>query len=86
MDAQDCKPIIDYPCSWTYKVIGRDLGALQEAIAEVVGETAHTVAFSRSSRGGAYQCLNVTITVETESARLDFYQRFCRHPAIVTVM
>jgi uncharacterized protein len=86
MDAKDCKPIIDYPCPWTYKVIGRDLGALKEAIAEVVGGSAHTIAVSRSSRGGAYYCLNVEMTVETEADRLDLYERFCRHPAIVIVM
>ena len=86
MGANGCKPKIDYPCSWTYKVIGRDLGDLKRAIAEIIGEGKHTVALSRTSKGGAYHCLNVTITVESEPSRLDLYQRLCKHPAILIVM
>lgn len=86
MDTNGCKPKIDYPCSWTYKVIGRDMDDLKRAIAEVVGESEHTIALSRSSKGGAYHCLNVCLTVESEPARLDLYQRLCKHPAILIVM
>jgi putative lipoic acid-binding regulatory protein len=59
---------------------------LNRAIAEVIGEGEHTVALSRTSKGGAYRCLNVTITVESEPVRLDLYRRLCRHPAILIVM
>jgi uncharacterized protein len=86
MDTNGCKPKIDYPCCWTYKVIGRDLDDLKGAIAEVIGASEHTVALSRSSKGGAYHCLNVAITVESEAARLDLYQRLCKHPAVLMVM
>ena len=41
---------------------------------------------SRSSKGGAYHCLNVEITVESEPVRLGLYERLCRHPAIIIVM
>jgi putative lipoic acid-binding regulatory protein len=86
MDAKDGNPIIAYPCSWTYKVIGRDREALEKVIAEVVGGSEHTVALSRSSTGGSYHCRNLTVTVETEAARLDLYQRLCRHSAVICVM
>jgi uncharacterized protein len=86
MDADGCKPKIEYPCPWVYKVIGRDLEELNRAIVEVIGGSEHTVALSRTSKGGAYRCLNVTITVASEPVRLDLYQRFCRHPAILIVM
>jgi len=86
MDTNGCKPKIDYPCRWCYKVIGRDLDDLNRAIAEVIGASEHTVTHSRSSKGGAYHCLNVTITVESEPLRLDVYQRLCKHPAILIVM
>ncbi len=86
MDANGCKPKIDYPCPWVYKVMGRDLEELNRAIAEVIGGSEHTVTPSRSSKGGAYHCLNVTVNVESEAIRLDLYQRLCRHPAILIVM
>ena len=86
MNTNGCKPKIDYPCSWSYKVIGRDLEDLHGAIAEVIGGSEHTVTLSRSSKGGAYHCLNVTITVESESVRLDLYEQLHRHPAVLIVM
>jgi uncharacterized protein len=86
MDTNGCKPKIDYPCPWLYKLIGRDLDDLKRAISEIIGEREHTVALSRSSKGGAYHCLNVTVTVGSEPARLDLYQRLCKHPAILMVM
>ncbi len=86
MNENDCKPIICYPCRWCYKVIGRDLQSLQGAIAEVFAGSEHAVTPSRSSKGGRYHCLNVEITVESESFRLGLYERLRQHPAILMVM
>jgi putative lipoic acid-binding regulatory protein len=41
---------------------------------------------SRSSKGGAYHCLNVEMTVENEQDRLGFYEKLRRHPAVIMVM
>jgi uncharacterized protein len=86
MDENECKPQIDYPCFWVYKVIGHDLEGLQGAIAEVLEGSEHTVTYSRSSRSGAYHCLNVEMTVESEPVRLDLYERLRRHPSVIMVM
>lgn len=86
MNETECKARIDYPCSWVYKVIGRDQEALRSAIAEVMGGCGHAVAPSRSSESGAYHCLNVTMTVENEPFRLDMYERLRRHPSVIMVM
>ncbi len=86
MDENDCKPKICYPCSWCYKVIGRDLQSLHGAVAEVFAESGHTVTPSRSSQGGQYHCLNVEMTVESEAVRLGLYERLRQHPAIIMVM
>jgi putative lipoic acid-binding regulatory protein len=86
MTEKDCKPKIDYPCPWAYKVIGRDLESLTLAIAEVIGETPHTVTPSHTSRSGAYHCLNVAVTVDSEALRLGLYDRLRRHPAVLMVM
>lgn len=86
MDESECKPRIDYPCPWVYKVIGRDLEGLRCAVAEVMQGCEHTVTPSRSSRGGAYHCLNVELTVESEPVRLGHYERLRRHPSVIMVM
>lgn len=86
MNEEDCKPQIDYPCLWVYKVIGRDLEELRCAVAEVMKGSEHTVTPSRSSRGDAYHCLNVELTVESEPVRLGLYERLRRHPSVIMVM
>jgi len=86
MNDEGCKPQIDYPCPWVYKVIGRDLEGLRCAVAEVMQGSEHTVTPSRSSKSGAYHCLNVELTVESELVRLGLYERLRRHPAVIMVM
>ncbi len=86
MNENECKPLIVYPCLWTYKVIGRDMDGLRCAIADVMGGCGYTVTPSRSSKAGSYHCLNVELTVESEPVRLGIYERLRRHPAVIMVM
>lgn len=86
MDNGTCKPQINYPCPWVYKVIGRDPEALCRAIAETLGECGHTVTPSHQSRGGAYHCLNVALTVASEAERIGFYERLRQHPDVRMVL
>ncbi len=82
----ECKPEISYPCPWVYKVIGRDMGLLQCVVAELLSGRTYSAVPSRSSKGGAYHCLNVEMTVENESDRLCCYEKLRRHPAVIMVM
>jgi uncharacterized protein len=86
MNENGCKPEFSYPCPWVYKVIGRDLGLLRGAVAEVLSGRTYSAIPSRSSKSGAYHCLNVETTVENESDRLDFYEKLRQHPAVIMVM
>jgi putative lipoic acid-binding regulatory protein len=86
MNENECKPLIDYPCPWIYKVIGRDPEGLRCAIAEVMKGSEHTITPSRSSKAGSYHCLNVELTVESEAVRLGIYERLRGHPAVIMVM
>jgi putative lipoic acid-binding regulatory protein len=86
MNQDECKPEIAYPCRWVYKVIGRDLSLLQSAVAEVLTGRSYAATPSRSSKGGAYHCLSVELTVESESVRIGFYEKLRRHPAAIMVL
>jgi putative lipoic acid-binding regulatory protein len=86
MNEHECKPAFSYPCPWVYKVIGRDLGLLRKVVAEVLSGETYSVMPSRSSKGSAYHCLNVAMTVENEQDRLGFYEKLRRHPAVIMVM
>ena len=86
MNEDECKPEIAYPCRWVYKVIGRDLGLLRSAIAEILSSRNYSVTPSRSSKGGGYHCLNVEMTVESESVRVGFFEKLRRHPAVIMIL
>lgn len=76
------KPDITYPCSWSYKVIGLDEGALRLAVAEVVGDCVHTLSAGNESAGGKYVSLGLEAQVADEAQRLDIFKRLAAHPAI----
>ena len=86
MSEVTCKPEIHYPCPWVYKVIGRDPEGLRLAVAEVLAGQAFRCTPSRTSRGGAYHCLNVELNVACEADRLGFYEKLRRHPTVIMVM
>ena len=86
MNKDECKPVIAYPCRWVYKVIGRDLSLLHTAVEEILSGRNYSATPSRSSKGGAYHCLGVEMTVESESVRVGFYEKLRRHPAAIMVL
>jgi uncharacterized protein len=82
----ECKPEFAYPCLWVYKVIGRDMELLRSAAAEVLSGRTYSATPSRSSKGGAYHCLNIEMTVENEPDRLGFYEKLRRQPAVIMIL
>jgi len=86
MNGNECKPEFCYPCPWVYKVIGRDMNLLQSTVAEVLSGRTYSAIPSRSSKSGAYHCLNVEMTVENEPDRLGLYEKLRQHPAVIMVM
>ncbi len=80
------KPSIDYPCNWSYCIIGMDERQLRDAIGDCLGKMDYRVAFSHRSTGGKYVSLNVETVVVTESARDQIYEAFSGHTAITRVI
>ena len=66
MNTNRCEPKIDYPCPSVYKLIGRNLDDLNQAIVKIIGAREHTVTLSQAA-GRGLPCLNVTVTVKSES-------------------
>ncbi len=81
-----CRPEIDYPCVWQYKVIGTNRKALCEAIAAYLGDAPYSVSDSRVSRGGRYISLNLEVTVYSDFNRLRLYEVLGAHPAIKVIL
>ncbi|MFP4013667.1 MAG: DUF493 family protein, partial [Chitinispirillaceae bacterium] len=50
---------IDYPCEWTYTIIGKDPNLMRAAVGSVIQPGTYTVDESRISRTGKYMSLSV---------------------------
>lgn len=80
------RPEIDYPCTWTYKVIGEDTEILRELILTACAPAAVRITHSHSSSGGKYHSLNATLVVEGEEMRLQIYELLKAHPAVKIIL
>ena len=81
-----CRPQIDYPCRWQYRIIGEDRTAMLAAIAAQVDVAACVIDDANTSSNGRYLSLNLEMTVNDEPERLHLYQALNGHPAIRMVL
>lgn len=84
--ADGCRPEINYPCSWQYKVIGEDREALIRAIKECVQEKAHLLTDSKKSSSGRYVSMNLELVVTSEENRLEIFNTLAGDPAVKVVI
>ena len=85
-DDEKRKVQLEYPCPWVYKIIGPDEDEMQRAVAEIIRDRAYKVSHSRSSASANYHCMNVELSVESESHRTALYEALKAHPAVKVVL
>ena len=76
------KPQIDYPCTWSYKVIGSDKKLVTEAILVILEKFDYQFSESNQSRTGKYVSFHISARVESEEERNEL---FCMLQDIPTV-
>lgn len=86
MDFLCGRPLLQYPCVWTYQVIGTDAEIIREAVGHIVGEVDYSLIYSNTSRNGRYCSLRLKLVVETETERDRIFVALRDHPEIRTVM
>jgi len=79
-------PVIEYPCRWSYRIIGSDEKALRKAISECVEGTDHQVSLSKSSSTGRYISLNLDALVHSEEVRLKIYHFLAGQASVKIVL
>jgi putative lipoic acid-binding regulatory protein len=88
--APDPESLIEYPCDFPIKVMGRTQAGFAQAVLGIV--QAHAPDFDattvemKTSKGGKY--LSVTCVVRATSRQQldDLYQTLCDHPMVVMVL
>ncbi len=93
LDGQQ-KPEIEYPCRWSYKMIGSEEEAVARAARECVGlclglepgPRDMKLSLSRKSGGGKYVSWNLQLRVDSQAERDELFTALADHPAIRIVI
>jgi len=80
------RPLIQYPCQWSYRVIGRDRQAITRAVSECCRGYEYELSASNRSRHGKYFSLAVSVRVPAESDRDGLYRALSGHPDVKMVL
>jgi len=80
------KPDIEYPCTWLFKIFGRDREAMQRAVARMISGRRHALTPSRSSRNNRYHCMNLELLVQSDEDRLGAYEALNAQDDILLVL
>ena len=86
LDNNSERPELQYPCEWTYKVIGKDVDKLITAIETSSLDLAYEVTPSNVSKNENYFSLNFKVTVPSEAARDLIYQKLKDNSDIIMVL
>jgi len=80
------EPLVEYPCWWTYAVIGADEEDLRQAIGDVAKGLRHRVDFSKQSAQKRYVSLHVEIWVRSKEERNRLFRAFQSHSGVRLVI
>ena len=80
--AADQHPEIEYPCRWSYRIIGADETRLRAAAALVVGDAEHTLVLALQSSGGKYRSMQLDVLVRDDAHRLAVFAELGKHPDV----
>jgi hypothetical protein len=86
LDSNSERPELNYPCEWTYKVIGKDVDKLIAAIEGASLELKYEVTPSNVSNNDNYFSLNFKVTVPSEAARDIIYQKLNNNKDVIMVL
>jgi hypothetical protein len=85
-DDEKRKVQLEYPCPWVYKIIGPSEDEMRRAVAEIICDRTYNISHSRSSETAKYHCLNVELSVESESHRTALYKALKAHRCVKMVL
>jgi putative lipoic acid-binding regulatory protein len=80
------KQLVEYPCQWSYRIIGRDKELIRNAVEEYMKKAAFQLSASNTSRSGKYVSLNLVTEVLNEDARNKIYFDLKTMPCVKMVL
>lgn len=70
------KPDIDYPCQWTFKIIGTQSSIIRNLVESYLKGEKYSLSSSNQSRSGKYVSMTLKTNVNDEASRDAIYTHF----------
>lgn len=80
------QPEIEYPCPWSYRLIGRKPLEVRAAVATILGLQRYELNDANMSSGGKYQSFELAVVVKSETDRRKLFSRLADHVDILFVL
>lgn len=80
------KPEIEYPCEWSYKIIGSDSYAITNEISEILKDHDYQLDVSNHSRTGKFVSFNCSLEVASENERNEIFRQFLQISSVKMVI
>ncbi|MDB2561998.1 DUF493 domain-containing protein [Sulfurimonas sp.] len=77
---------LEYPCSWSYKLISSEKELIKKAIHDVIIDREHTLQHSNNSKTGKYVSMNLDLIIQNEDERNFIYEALKAHQNIKMVL
>jgi len=76
------RPEIHYPTFWGYKLIGKDIDAIEALVARVLENKEYTTQKGSFSKNKKFVSFNVKVYVASEEERNEIFATFEKDPAV----
>ncbi len=79
-------PKIEYPCIWSFKIIGADRTRIADAVVVMLEAFEYQFSESRRSRTGKYTSWNLSVHVKNEEERNTIFKNLKRIPSVKMIL
>lgn len=86
IDLSKHKVKIEYPCEWTYKIIGTSDKKIKTAVDEIMDKKKYKLTLSNRSSKGKFVSFTLKTKVDDESNRLKIFELLTQHKNINRVL
>jgi len=86
MQIERKKGIVDYPCQWSYRVIGKDLDDVRHAVESILGGREFLLHSAKGSSGGKYHSWQLDLEVRDEEERNGIFVQIKCLPQVIMVI
>jgi len=78
--------MVVYPCQWSYRVIGKDLDDVRQAVLSILGGREFLLHSVKASSGGKYHSWQLDLEVRDEEERNAIFAQIKCLPAVIMVI